>query len=86
MIKMGVRNDRFEVLGLLFCSCRIRDTPNSTFIIRKPGADPYVDPQFLQKVCSTDGWVLIDKFWKAYPELVEGMDPDRFMISESDLM
>jgi hypothetical protein len=85
-IRTGMKYCRSEVFGLLFCTCRIRDTPNSDFVTRTRGGDPEVDPKFIEKISTVEGWVLLDRFWTEYPELVDGMDVDKFKISEKDLI
>src|SRR2546429_3049453 len=74
LVKHWRKYDRIEAIGLFFCTSRVRDTPNSTFIIRDPGTEPYADPDFLRRASSDDGWALLEKFWTEYPEVVEGMD------------
>jgi hypothetical protein len=63
---------RGEVFGLLFCTCRIRDTPNADFVVRNGGADTQIDTDFLDRASNVDGRVLLDRFWTEYPELVDG--------------
>lgn len=86
LIKHGLKYCRPEVFGLLFCTCRVRDTPNSDFLIRNGEANIQIDPFFLHRISNLDGMVLLDRFWNEYPELVEGMDPEKFMIREKDLI
>jgi hypothetical protein len=81
-IKHGMKYCRTDVFGLLFCTLRIRDTPNSDFIVQEEGVEPYVDPEIIKKMSSPNEWVLLDKFWNTYPELVEGLDPDYWITSE----
>lgn len=84
-IKHGMKYCTAEVFGLLFCTCRIRGTINShNFVCGGPDA-PTVDPEFLARIWDVDGWVLLDKFWIEYPELVEGLDQATVMITERDL-
>jgi hypothetical protein len=85
LIKYGMKYCTAHVFGLFFCTCRVRDTANTDIIAPNEGSDPKVDPNFLAKISTVDGWVLLDKFWAEYPELVEGMDPSKFQISEQDL-
>jgi hypothetical protein len=85
-IKHGMKYCRGEVFGLLFCTNRIRDTPNADFVVRSGGAALQIDPHFLDQISNLDEWVLLDKFWIEYPELVEGLDPRKFMITEQNLV
>lgn len=82
----GMKYCRAEVFGLLFCTCRVRNTRNTDYIVRSRGGDPQADPAFLEKIFSLDGWVLLEKFWNEYPELVVGMDREKIMILENDLV
>lgn len=94
-VKHGTKYCREEVFGLLFCTCRVRDTPNSDFLIRNTSSGSggngeenvyQVDPAFAHRITQVENWVLLDKFWIEYPELVEGMDRESIMISEKDLV
>ncbi|KIW02591.1 uncharacterized protein PV09_06041 [Verruconis gallopava] len=85
-IDSGMRYCRPEVFGLLFVTCRLRNTPNADYILRDVNNEAYIDPAFLAKVCDIDNWVLLDRFWTDYPDLVKGMDPAKHMISEEDLV
>lgn len=85
-IKHGKKYVDEAISGLLFCTWRIRGTPNVNFIVRGEDGEVEIDPDFLAKISTPEGWVLLERFWIEYPELVEGLDPDRFMISEKDLV
>jgi hypothetical protein len=82
----GTKSSRPEIFGLLFVTCRLRDTPNTDHLVRNPSTEPKIDPEFLEKVSDVNCWVLLDKFWNEYPELVRGLDPKTVMISEEDLV
>ncbi|KIX03609.1 uncharacterized protein Z518_07162 [Rhinocladiella mackenziei CBS 650.93] len=85
-IRHGMKYCRGEVLGLLFCTCRVRDSPNTDFVVRSGGGELQINPEFLERISDVEGWVLLRTFWTEYPELVVGLDPQRVMIFEKDLV
>jgi hypothetical protein len=62
-IKHGMKYCGGEVFSLLFCTCRIRDSPNANFVVRNGGADTQIDPDFLDRASNVDGWTLLGRFW-----------------------
>lgn len=85
MIAAGTKYCRPDVFGLLFVTCRLKATPNADWVIKNENEEPQVDPAFVELFSELDNWVLLDRFWNDYPELVKGMD-HKFMISEQDLV
>lgn len=67
---------------MLYSSYRIRDPP--PFIIYREGPSLQIGADFLVRISSVDGWAILDTFWTTYPELVKGLDPLKFKISEKD--
>lgn len=86
IISSGTKYCRPEVFGLLFVTCRLKNTPNADWIVRSADEEPRLDPSFVETFNNMENWVLLDRFWRDYPELVKGLDPHKFMISEQDLV
>jgi hypothetical protein len=85
-IQTGMKYCRPEVFGLLFVTCRLKDTPNADWVVRNGSEEPQIDPDFVSIFSNLDNWVLLDRFWRDYPDLVKGLDPAKYMISEQDLV
>jgi hypothetical protein len=85
-IKYGMKYCRPEVFELLSSSYRIRGTLALKFDLDVLNGDASPIPAFIERLSTVDGWVLLDKFWTAYPELVEGLEPRKFLILETDLI
>lgn len=45
-----------------------------------------IDLSFLERASNADDWVLLKRFWDEYPELVEGLDAETYMITEDELL
>jgi hypothetical protein len=86
LIESGTKYCRPEVFGLLFVCCRIRNTPNADYVIHDGAGEPGIDPVLIAKLSDIENWVILDRFWNDYPELVKSLDPNKFMISEGDLV
>jgi hypothetical protein len=79
-IDYGMKYCRQDVFDLLCSCCQIRDPPD--FMVYRDGVASRMDPKYLQTIYSVEGWMLTEKFWTEYPELVQGLNPQKFMISE----
>jgi hypothetical protein len=86
MIKYAHTFNDEEVAGLLFCTWRIRSTPNVEPIQFDEQGQLQIDPDFLARISTVDGWLLLGRFWEQYPNLTEGLDPAKHRISEADLV
>lgn len=86
-IRLGTKFWRDEVFGLLFCTCRIRDTPGTDFSSINSGDNAFqIDLSFLERASNVEDWVLLKRFWDEYPELVEGLDAKTYMITDNELL
>lgn len=86
-IRLGPSYWRDEVFGLLFCTCRIRDTPDTGFSTTDFGGNTFqIDLSFMERASHADNWVLLKRFWDEYPELVDGLDSEIYMITENELL
>ncbi|QKX61359.1 uncharacterized protein TRUGW13939_08507 [Talaromyces rugulosus] len=87
LIKHGSKYWQNEVFGLLFCTCRIRGTHNTNFPSFESEDEAFrIDVSLLERASNVHNWVILEAFWKEFPELVEGLDPKAFMITEKDLL
>jgi hypothetical protein len=86
-IRLGRNYWRDEIFGLLFCTCRIRGTPITDFSSVNSGDKEFqIDLSFMERASNAEDWVLLKRFWDEYPELVEGLDADTYMITENELL
>lgn len=76
--------DLEHVIGLFCCTFRIRGWFGKDYICRKNDGDPEVMDAFKCHFMNMSQWCLLEKFWKEYPDLVEGLDSN-LMLREEDL-
>jgi Domain of unknown function (DUF3425) len=86
-LRLGPKYWRDEVFGLLFCTCRIRGTPDTDFSTIDSGDYAFqIDLSFMERASNAVDWVLLKRFWDEYPELVEDLDAETYMITEDELL
>jgi hypothetical protein len=83
LIKHESKYELEHVFGLLGCTYRIRGTFAREFITREDDGEPIVSEEFYKQFTDIANWGILERFWKEYPELVDGMDTKSMLCEEN---
>ncbi|KIW04976.1 uncharacterized protein PV09_04138 [Verruconis gallopava] len=85
LIRYGSKYELESVIGLLCCTYRIRGTFTKDFITREYNGEPQPTDEFYAQFMDISNWGILERFWKEYPDLMEGIDSS-LMLREENLM
>lgn len=86
IIRLGSQYDLEKVFSLLASTQRLsREFKTTNYVHRRDGGEFIIDERFETYIMHHGAWVLHEKFWKEYPELVNGLDAN-IMLKDGQLL
>lgn len=86
IIRLGSQYDLEKVFSLLASTQRLsREFKTTNYVHRRDGGDFIIDERFETYIMHHGAWLLHEKFWKEYPELVNGLDAN-IMLKDGQLL